>query len=73
MLYTEVASGFVAHAAEVVSTVAVFDAMVRIWPAPVPLTMRTCEFVHWLTVHVFAEFVSVDAPPAVAVPVAKDL
>jgi hypothetical protein len=54
------------------AAVAVLLEMVRIWPAPVPDTMRTCEFAHWFTVHVLAELVSVVAPPAVAVPVAND-
>jgi hypothetical protein len=41
MLYVLVASGVTAHAAETVNAVAVFDVMVRIWPAPVPPVMRT--------------------------------
>jgi len=41
MLYTDVASGVAVHADETVKTVAVLDAMVRTWPAPVPAVMRT--------------------------------
>src|SRR3990170_262239 len=70
--YSEVLSGLVVQA-ETVSTsglAPLLEVMVRVWPSPVPPTIRTAPALRAPAVHVIPVGIVIDvAPPAEAVPV----
>src|SRR4051812_36214508 len=63
-----VASGVTVQFASIVRTVAVFEAIVRYCPAPVPDTICTMRFAKKFVVHAREASVSEPAAPALAVP-----